>query len=227
MTLNVAPCSHEAARHAVQSWHYSQILPTGKLVKYGAWEGDRFIGVVLFSRGASPHLGTRLALDATQVCELTRVALRDHAAPVSQIVARALTQLSASNPGLRLVVSFADPKEGHRGGIYQAGNWLYTGQSNPVTEYLIDGRWRHTRRAYHHPDRKTADKREAPGKYRYLYPLDRAMRRKVQPLVLPYPRAVEGSEASRDASGVEGQVRSLSTAPLTVIAKGEGSRAEG
>ena len=143
--------------------------------------------------GASPNLGTALDLDQTEVCELTRVALREHQHAVSEIVALALRQLRATNPGLRLVVSFADPKEGHHGGIYQAGNWVFTGMSNPVTEYLIGGRWRHTRGAYHHPDRATARSRQAPGKYRYLYPLDRAMRRRLGSLGQPFPR----SKASR------------------------------
>lgn len=187
MTLVVAPASHDAAKFAVTNWHYSQILPTGKLVKIGAWENDKFIGVVIFSRGASPHLGSALKLDQTQICELTRVALTKHVAPVSQIVAQALSFLRQTNPGLRAVISFADPTQGHHGGIYQAGNWVYTGQSNPVTEYLIGGRWRHTRGAYNHPARPTAEKREAPGKYRYIYPLDKAMRRVVEKLQLPYP----------------------------------------
>lgn len=189
MTLVVAPCSHDAAEYAVNHWHYSRVLPTGKLVKIGAWEGDpsRFAGAVIFSRGASPWLGEAYSLDHTELCELTRVALRDHQAPVSQIVARSLSVLREVGPGLRLVVSFADPSEGHHGGIYQAGNWIYTGQSNPVTEYLIDGRWRHTRGAYHHPKRATAPTRTMPGKHRYLYPLDKQMRRRLTRLALPYP----------------------------------------
>lgn len=189
--LTVAPCGHDAATFAVTRWHYSRVMPTGKLVKYGVWEDDQFVGAVLFGRGASPHLGTALNLDATEVCELVRVALTNsHQSPTTMIVARAMNLLAASNPGLRLVVSFADPKEGHHGGIYQAGNWTYTGMSDPVTEYLIGGRWRHRRGAYHHPQRPTAKKREAPGKYRYLYPLDRQMRRKIAPLALPYPSRV-------------------------------------
>lgn len=210
--LQVAPCSHEAAKHAVENWHYSRILPTGKVVKFGVWEGGKFIGSVLFSRGASPHLGRTLELDQTEVCELTRVALTKHVAPVSQIVSQAIRLLKKSSPGLRAVVSFADPKEGHKGGIYQAGNWIYTGQSNSVVEYFINGRWRHTRGAYHHPARPTAPKREAPGKFRYIYPLDKQMRRKLTKLALDYPNAVEGLEESRGDSVSEVLVQSQSTA---------------
>lgn len=209
MSLLIANASKEAAEYAAKNWHYSKCLPVGKLVKYGVWENDKFIGVVIYSRGASPNLGTSLELDQTQVCELTRVALDKHEAPVSQIVAVTLTQLKKDNPALRAVISFADPKEGHVGGIYKAGNWLFTGVSNSVTEYFIDGRWMHTRNAYHHPKRPTAPKRESPGKFRYVYPLDRAMRKQVSVLALPYPNANEELKVTRQASGLEKQVQSL------------------
>lgn len=210
--LVVAACSHEAAKHAVENWHYSRILPTGKIVKFGVWEDKRFIGAVLFSRGASPHLGKSLELDQTEICELTRVALTEHGAPVSQIVAESLRFLKTTNLGMRAVVSFADPKEGHRGGIYQAGNWIYTGQSNAVVEYFIGGRWRHTRGAYHHPQRATSEQRVSPGKYRYVYPLDKGIRRRLNKITLDYPHAVEGLEASHLDSVKEVQVQSLPTA---------------
>lgn len=212
MTLVIANASHEAAKFAVMNWHYSKALPAGKLVKFGVWENNQYIGAVIYARGASPHLGTAVGADQTEFCELVRVALREHIAPVSQIVAATLKKLKETNPGLRIVFSFADPKEGHKGGIYQAGNWVYTGMSAEVTEYFIDGRWRHVRGVYHYPERKTAPVRKAPGKYRYLYPLDKAMRRKVEKLRLPYPSAVEGSIVSHDNSVVEGQVRFLPTA---------------
>ena len=214
--IKVVPCSHEAAKYAVENWHYSKILPWGKIIKYGVWENDKFIGVVIYSRGASPNLGTFLELDQTEICELTRIALNTHETPVSQIVAITLKLIKESNPSMRAIISFADPKEGHKGGIYQAGNWIYTGNSNPVTEYFIDGRWRHVKGIYHDPRRLTAESRISPGKFRYIYPLDKSMRRKVEKLRLSYPSAVEGSEASRDTSGIKGQVQSLPTALVNV-----------
>ena len=213
MNLLIANASKESADYAVKNWHYSRCLPVGKLVKFGVWEDKKFIGVVIFSRGASPHLGKALDLDQTEVCELTRVALNKHDAPVSQIVAKALTELKKSNPALRAVISFADPKEGHIGGIYKAGNWIYTGKSNEVTEYFIEGRWMHTRNAYHHPKRPTAAKRTSPGKFRYIYPLDRVLRKRANVLSLPYPNAIEGLKVSRKDSVFEEQVQSLPIAP--------------
>lgn len=204
--------NQQAAIYAVKNWHYSKRLPASKLIRYGIFEDGKFIGVVIFSRGASPHLGTSIGLDLTEVCELTRIALDKHVAPVSQIVAESLRLLKKSNPGLRCVISFADPKRGHKGGIYQAGNWIYTGKSNSVTEYLIDGTWLHTRTAYHHPKRPGAKTRISSGKLRYLMPLDKMLRKKISKLALDYPHAVEGLEESHRDSVSEVLVQFQSTA---------------
>lgn len=200
--LRLAFAPHEAAKHACENWHYAGVLPTGKLVKVGVWEDGVFKGVVIFSRGASPWLGRKYDLDHTEICELTRVALTSHDAPVSRIVAVALRLLKKSNPGLRLVVSFADPSQNHVGAIYQAGNWVYTGRSDDVDEYFVDGRWRHKKGVWY--DLRDAGRqghnlpvvaggepvefRRMPGKLRYLYPLDREMKDLVELLRRPYPK---------------------------------------
>jgi hypothetical protein len=185
--LRLDYCSHEACKYAVEHWHYSQTMPAGKMVRIGVWEHDKFIGVVLFSRGASPHLGTKFNLTQYELCELTRVALTKHETPVSRIVAIAIKLLRKVAPGLKLIISFADPQQGHVGGIYQAGNWLYTGTSPSTTEYLVDGKWKHHRSAFaksgeHHHYQK----RIAPEKHRYVIPLDKALLATIP--VLPYPK---------------------------------------
>jgi hypothetical protein len=35
--LRVAPVNNDAAVFAVTRWHYSRVMPTGKLVKFGVW----------------------------------------------------------------------------------------------------------------------------------------------------------------------------------------------
>jgi hypothetical protein len=204
--------NQQAALYAVKNWHYSRSLPSGKLFKIGVFENNKYIGVIIFSRGASPYLGYALGLDQTQICELTRVALDKHQAPVSQLLAESLKILKQFNPGLECVISFADPSENHKGGIYQAGNWIYTGKSNAVVEYFINNKWMHTRNAYHHPKRPTAASRTMPGKFRYLFPLEKKLKRKLLKLALEYPHAVEGLEESRSNSVAEVQVQSLPTA---------------
>lgn len=190
--LKVAFCSHEAAKYACENYHYSQCIPKSKLVKIGVWEDDKFIGAVIFGVGANNNLGKPYGLKSTECCELMRVALRQHESPVTMIVARAISLLKSQSPGLRLIVSFADPEQGHLGIIYQAGNWIYCGRSQASDEYLYKGkRWqgRSFRNKYkgmeHHPDVKVI---KGSSKYRYLYPLDRKMRKAIAPLFLPYPK---------------------------------------
>lgn len=190
----VAPCEYGAARIAVERWHYSHVLPVGRLITFGVWEDGAFVGAVVYGRGSSAPLYKSWGLSQTEMCELVRVALTTHATPVSQIVAYTLRVLRETNPGLRLVVSFADPREGHHGGIYQAGNWTYVGRSNPTTLYIDEhGRARHARavqgrsRDGARNDIPYTGTITAPGKHRYAYPLDPAMKRRLKKLAQPYP----------------------------------------
>lgn len=192
--LKIDWVSIDAARFACTRFHYSKCLPSGKIVKVGAWEDGKFIGVVLFSRGASPFLLKRFGLTQIEGCELTRVALTTHATPVTRIVSIAIRFLKKANPGLRLVVSFADPDKGHKGGIYQGGNWIYSGRSNPTTELFIKGRWIHMRGGFHQK-KETTPERTMPGKFRYLLALDPEMAEKIQSYRLPYPKDLNAPEA--------------------------------
>ena len=138
--LRIDWATHEAAKHACVNWHYSGCLPAGKLVKVGAWENGKFIGVVLFGRGATPNLGRPYNLGQDECVELVRIALTKHENAVSRIAALAMKFLHKANPKLRLIVSFADQSQGHHGGIYQAGNWVYNGQGDPAKFYMILGK---------------------------------------------------------------------------------------
>lgn len=215
MDLVVAPCSRKAAEYAVMHWHYSQKMPAGKLITLGAWEGGRYIGAVIYGRGANNRLGQPYGLNQSQVVELVRVALTGHTAPVSQIVAETLRALRATNPGLRLVVSYADPEQGHHGGIYQAGNWIYTGTSTAQSELIIGGKFVHKRTAHAlygtaSPERiaavtgKTVTWSPVYWKHTYLMPLDRAMRRQIWRLRKTPPTRELGLDGETSSVQLEG-----------------------
>lgn len=205
--LHLAMVAHKPTKAACERWHYSKMLPTGKLVRIGVWEDGRFIGVVIFSRGASPWIQYRWGLVVTEICELTRIALRSHRAPVSRIIRIALKILRETNPGLRLVLSFADPSHGHHGGIYQASNWVYTGDSMAAKYYYVRGRWRHPRGSYHEMKRSGREIpfKWVPGKHRYCFALDKSL----QPLleqnrVADLPKRVKPSGEATGSQPVEG-----------------------
>ncbi len=211
-TLKIDWATHEAARFAVENWHYSEVLPVPPLVKVGAWEDGKFIGVVIFSRGANNNLLKPFGLTCVEGCELTRVALTQHKTQVSRIIKMAMMFLKKNSPSLRLIVSFADPSEGHHGGIYQAGNWIYTGLRPPTTEFIApDGKQWHGRMVSKDGKIKVQGKYRScwktsqctpvikQGKHRYLMPLDTEMRKQILTLSKPYPK--RASSETVDTSG--------------------------
>lgn len=218
--LRIDWATHAAAKYACENWHYSKSTPVPPLVKVGVWERSKFIGVVIFSRGASSNLMKPYQLGQDQGCELTRVALSAHTATVSRIIKLAIKFLKQNSPELRLIISFADPQYGHNGGIYQAGNWVYIGDTAKGKEYWKNGKRLHSRQVSEKGwniqqgvKRKTVKPSECrivqtPGKHRYLMPLDAEMRERIIPLAKPYPK-----RAKQAMDGVQPSQRQGSTDP--------------
>lgn len=215
--LLLAWCSYDAAKHAVTYWHYSHQMPAGKLVKIGVWENGEFIGAVIYGRGANNNIGSPYGLLQTEICELVRVALRKHHSPVSKIVAVSLRMLRKNSPGLKMVISFADPKQGHTGMIYQAMNWTYLGHSQAQCELIIGGKFTHKRSAtaqYGTASIKEIKKitnlsvKNSPKAFKLTYamPLDAEIRRELLKKKIPYPKSVPSidGDAPDDQSGEGG-----------------------
>lgn len=198
-------------------------MPVGKNVKVGVWERGGFVGAVVFSRGNCPNIGGPFALRQDEIVELTRVALGTHRAPTSKILAIALRLLRRQSPGLRLIVSYADPAHGHHGGIYQASNWLYIGLTSREASLRVHGRVMHGRSVSsrwgsrelawlrRHID-PLADRIPMPAKHKYVLPLDADVGEQLVPLRRPYPkreRSAENGTAGPSAGGGVIPTRSL------------------
>lgn len=212
MNLRLDWCSNEAAAYAVEHWHYSHALQVGKSARIGVWEGGKFIGVVVFTMGSggATKWAPRVGLVQTEMAELARVALRrGHQTPVSRILAIAVKMLRKQSPALRLLVSYADPAQGHHGGIYQAAGWLYGGKSTASPQWLTpDGRQMHTRALaatqFGHVRTgglRTSDcqRVDQPAKHKYFFPFDSEIRARLAPMSKPYPKRV-GSETADTAA---------------------------
>jgi hypothetical protein len=206
--LRIDWATHEAADLACRRWHYSKCMPTAKTVKVGAWEAERFIGVVIFSRGATPHIGSPYGMDQTEVCELTRVALRDHQTPVSRILSIAIRFLRKHCPDLRLIVSYADADQGHHGGIYQATNWIYTGLHNAGTRgaFIVNGKKTHPRSIGAAGGTQSlawikanidanATEFITGGKHKYVFVLDPSVTEQIKKLAKPYPKRAGSADS--------------------------------
>lgn len=213
MTLKLDWCSHDAARHAVMRWHYSRAMPAAKLVRIGVWEDQRFRGAILYGSGANRHLSRPFGVKVTEACELVRVALAPgRRYPTSKCLAISLRMLRRQSPGLKIVVSYADTKEGHLGTIYQATNWIYLGAT--TQPYLkVKGVIEHPRSLYErfgpkgqsvpwlrqHVDPR-AERVKMPAKLKYVWPFDRDLRRRLEAVAQPYPKRAGSIESDAPAT---------------------------
>ena len=205
--LKIDWATHEAAKYACVNWHYSECMPSGKLVKVGVWENNKFIGVVIFGQGANKNMPKAYGLKQTGICELVRVALTNHVNKVSRIISLSFKFLKKKSGGLRLVFSYADPRQGHSGIIYQAGNWLYLGASKAQRALIINGVQTHKRSASAKYGTASPERIEAQTnqkvewgplewKHLYLFPLNKEMAEQIKPLAKPYPKREKQAMAS-------------------------------
>lgn len=210
MNLRVDLCTYEAAKFAVEHWHYSRSMPASKTFKVGAWEDGTFIGCVIFSWGSQRFLGRMFGLEMTQCVELTRVALKStHHSPVSRILAIAIKFLKKHNPGIECIVSYADCDQDHHGGIYQATNFYYLGaveQNGGTPKYRIHGKVRHGRTVGSIYGRQSLDWLRSyvdpnvehvftKGKHKYAYPFSENVRQICEQHKQKYPKRVASIDA--------------------------------
>lgn len=175
VNLKLDWCNYKMAKYACENWHYAKKMVTAKTTKIGVWENDKFIGVIIYGRGANNNALKKYGLRADEGCELMRVALKEHKTPVTRIMSISRKLLLSFSPNLKLIISYADPEQGHEGTIYKADNWQYEGLTDKV-DYYIDSQgnelhWRKARFA-----QKRGEKLEMfykPGKNKFIYWLDK------------------------------------------------------
>lgn len=215
--LHLDWCSHKAAKFAVEHWHYSKSLPAADSVKVGVWEDDKFIGCVIFSRGANLHIGSSYGLTKFQVCELARVALNKHKSTITKIISISISMLKRLLPKMVLIISYADGNENHLGKIYQAGNWVYVGEYANEVGIILNGKKTH-RRSINSKYKTSSiewlknniDKKakviKGKWKYKYLYPLDNRIKKQVELLRKPYPKSLCGNVVKEHVPLTSGKV---------------------
>lgn len=191
-------------RYSCLNFHYAKRAPAAMQAYSVFSDSGEFCGTVCYRTGASPQIGKPYGLVQGEVCELVRVALngKQGHGHTSEAVGKSIRLLHKDKPLLRLIVSYADRDQEHVGKIYQATNWLYVGEvtGGVPMQVLLHGKPVHNvsvRKKYgtfnlewirEHLDPK-AEYLYAKGKYKYLYPLDKSMRKQLLPLALPYPKA--------------------------------------
>lgn len=203
--LRVDWCSYQAAKYAVEHWHYSRTMPSAfaRLACIGVWENLQFIGAVVFSHGSNRNIGSPYGLSIYECSECVRIAMKRHQSPVTQVLARSIKMVKNMSPGVRLLVSYADTEQDHTGTIYQASNWFYVGLTSAGNQYLLNGKKWHKEAlwaSFGTNNSNALGAKIVPGsqKHKYLYPLDRAMRRQIAPLAQPYPKKLDTPPVNGD-----------------------------
>lgn len=204
-------CTFKAAKYACLHWHYSKCMPVGKLVKIGVLENSKFIGCVLFGRGANNGLGKPYGLNQDECVELVRIALNNHVSTVSRIVSIAIKLLLKFCKKIQLIVSFADSAQGHFGSIYQAGNWVFNGQTTAADEYIYKGKRYHGRsfrQSYgSHKNHLNKGLQIIQGsvKYRYLMPLTDNLKKQLTKISRDYPKPRDKQAMTTTSGTAAGQ----------------------
>lgn len=188
--LEISPCGLAQVRRFVEENHYSHNVNGVKISHCFRVEfGGKLVGGVIFG-ALSTTAWKRFADTEEKVLELRRLVLLDEAGrnSESRVIGWCLRWIKKYAPTIEVVVSYADPVQGHSGIIYRASNFKYLGVSSDDKGFRDPetGKTYHSRalRTKYNGDfkpfvKKLRAKHEAgllevvklPGKHCYIYAL--------------------------------------------------------
>ena len=163
--------------------HYAKRIPSISYA-FGLFDMKNVnVGICTIGKPASPSLciGICGETESQYVYELNRLCVNDNLPKnvLSYFVSRCLKML----PSL-ILVSYADKAMGHHGYIYQATNWIYTGDTKERTDIGSDD-GSHQRHYSKDIDYK-ANRKYRSSKHRYVYFTGGKLQRKKWKKMLKY-----------------------------------------
>jgi len=170
--------------------HYSGRTPSISFA-FGWMVDGEIKAVCTFGKPASPQLCWGICGKEYQdkVFELNRLCRTDDLTlPLSQFVAGCLRELSKLD---LIIVSYSDTAMNHHGYIYQACNFLYTGETRKRTDKYTDGN-KHSR--HYDNDEQKGIRKVRSAKHRYVFFATKNKKLKKLYLealnyeILPYPK---------------------------------------
>lgn len=122
--------------HPLVLKHYLQQWPVNVTQIYGIYHKvseQKLIGMAIYGQTQKAALTSLDAhLHQPEVLELKRLYIEDGSGLShieSYVIAKTLKMIKHSFPEVKVVITFADDKEGHVGTIYQATNAIYLGKT--------------------------------------------------------------------------------------------------
>lgn len=193
---DIRAATNEMTEFACVNFHYAKSVPAGRKMSFAIFEEKNFAGVIIFSCGANNNIGKSFNLRQGECIELTRVALTNHKNPVTYYLSRCIKLIKIHSPSVKMIVSYADfERQHHLGKIYQANNWIYLGiVRNHDAQYFYKGKWTHTRTiqnfspAERYRLKQTLPQRKNSDKFKYIYPMTKALMKEWRKKGLPYPK---------------------------------------
>lgn len=171
MKLTIA--SQKSKLFACKNFHYSKSLPVNTFGYNVYNDQNEWCGVILFGLGANNNLSRQFSMVQGEVAELVRVALNGKQKSTGQCLSVAMRLIIKDYPTVKILVSYADEGQGHKGIIYQATNWIYIGDSfsestvDPETGKAVHSRILHSKYGTTRGFTRVKDK----AKHKYIYPL--------------------------------------------------------
>jgi hypothetical protein len=136
--MMVKPVSRQDCAPFILGIHYAKRFPSVSYA-FGLFDDEDLIGVVTYGTPPSATLRTGLAGKKNQerILELNRLCLKHNRKnEASHLVAKSLKLL----PVGKIIISFADTDQNHKGIVYQASNFKYYGLSAKRTDWKIKGK---------------------------------------------------------------------------------------
>ena len=136
--MKVKTISRQDCAPFILGIHYAKRFPSVSYA-FGLFDNEVLIGVVTYGTPPSATLRTGLAGKENQekILELNRLCLKHNKKnEASYLVAKSLKLL----PVGKIIVSFADTDQNHKGIVYQACNFKYYGLSAKRTDWKIKGK---------------------------------------------------------------------------------------
>lgn len=184
--LDMREISSDMAIQYISTNHYSKTCTRSIAISFGFYFDNELVGCAVYANPVGMNVVNSIAddLEFDSVLELTRLFMSDKLPNnvESYCIGKTIRYIKHNLEYVKYLIAYADTSFGHCGIIYQATNWLYTGQTEKKASFEYKGQVYHQKTMYDMygsssipflenrlgPELKV---RWSNAKNRYIYPL--------------------------------------------------------